>query len=107
LPNRNYVNGVRWENEVKKAFEDAGWFVIRSAGSRGLFDLAVFGNGNFLLIQCKLKRKPTEGEEDAMRDMARFCRAEYAYLVKSEEYAQQFIMNIKKCTEMIKEDLMG
>lgn len=35
MPNRKYQQGVALEREVKCLFEEAGWSVIRGAGSKG------------------------------------------------------------------------
>jgi len=45
--------GIRFEREVKKAFEKAGFTVIRSAASLGEADLYVEGVGS---IQCKVRK---------------------------------------------------
>lgn len=54
-----YANGAAFERKIKKAFEDAGYFVIRSAGSKGKVDLCAIRTDSFAmipdvcLIQCK------------------------------------------------------
>jgi hypothetical protein len=49
----NYQNGAAWERKAKQYLEDKGYFVIRSAGSHGIADLAAFGYGKCYLIQVK------------------------------------------------------
>jgi hypothetical protein len=39
MPNKNYLAGRRFEYQVKEALEKMGWTIIRSSGSKGLFDL--------------------------------------------------------------------
>jgi Holliday junction resolvase len=57
MPNRNYQRGRAFEYKVKKFFEQQGCLVIRSAGSKGPIDLAVFppaGDPRHpFLLQCK------------------------------------------------------
>lgn len=48
-----YIKGRRFENEARKMLEEAGWLVMRSAGSKGPFDLAAFGGLGSRLIQVK------------------------------------------------------
>ena len=42
MTNNNYRNGANRERRLKKKFEADGWFVIRSSGSHGIVDLALF-----------------------------------------------------------------
>lgn len=60
----NYSRGAAYERKVKKEYEEAGFLVIRSAGSKGPVDLVAIYPGfdqYVVLIQCKL-RKPTAAE---------------------------------------------
>ncbi len=36
---RSYIKGRSREHNLKQRLERAGWFVVRSAGSKGVFDL--------------------------------------------------------------------
>ena len=45
--------GIRFEREVKRLFEKAGFSVVRSAASLGKADLFVEGIGS---IQCKARK---------------------------------------------------
>jgi len=36
---KQYIKGRRFEYRVKKYFEEKGYYVIRSAGSHGIFGL--------------------------------------------------------------------
>jgi len=45
--------GIKFEIEVQNFFEDLGFYVMRSEGSKGIFDLIVVKNGKTLGIQCK------------------------------------------------------
>jgi len=50
----SYHIGARFERKVKKWLESQGWWVIRSAGSKGPVDLVAYKEGpKLLFIQCK------------------------------------------------------
>jgi Holliday junction resolvase len=53
--NKRYVRGRSFEYYVKKAYEEKGFLVVRSAGSRGRIDLvAISKEGKVYMIQCKI-----------------------------------------------------
>jgi Holliday junction resolvase len=52
----SYVKGRRFENYVREKLEKRGFIVVRSAGSKGLFDLVALRRGEVLLIQCKWRK---------------------------------------------------
>ncbi len=47
------ARGIRFERQVKKLFEKAGFSVVRSAASLGKADLFVEGIGS---VQCKVRK---------------------------------------------------
>jgi Holliday junction resolvase len=51
----NYSRAATHERRVKRQLEAAGYFVVRSAGSKGIADLVALprGGGRPLIIQCK------------------------------------------------------
>lgn len=53
MPNKNYQNGRAKEYRIKKRFENAGYTVLRSAGSHGFADLVAVRNEEIVFIQCK------------------------------------------------------
>lgn len=59
MVNKNYTRGRRFEYRVKKFFEDLGFYVVRSAGSKGVADLVVVKRDcsgmccRVGLVQCK------------------------------------------------------
>ena len=61
----NYRTGTRLEYDVQRRLRDAGCvMVLRSAGSRGPFDLlALRNNRPPLLVQCKIDRHRTSLRE--------------------------------------------
>jgi len=48
-----YALGRSFEYRTRDIFEKAGYFVFRSAQSRGVADLIAFKKGKVLFIQCK------------------------------------------------------
>ena len=53
MPNKNYVNGRSFEYRVKRRLEADGYYVVRSAGSKGKVDLLAVKDGNAAFVQCK------------------------------------------------------
>ncbi|MEM1668908.1 MAG: restriction endonuclease [Thermofilaceae archaeon] len=49
----NYQKGRNFEYLIRKKLESKGFLVIRSAGSKGLFDLVAIKENEVYLIQCK------------------------------------------------------
>ena len=48
-----YDNGRRFEYAVRNALQDAGYWVMRSAGSKSKVDLLALKQDECLLVQCK------------------------------------------------------
>jgi len=48
-----YQQGANFERRVKKFFENLGFFVVRSAGSKSPADLVCVKHGEVALVQCK------------------------------------------------------
>jgi len=48
-----YTQGYRLEREVRNILKKEGYTVIRSAGSKGLWDLVAYNEHEFRLIQVK------------------------------------------------------
>lgn len=67
MPNTNYKMGAHLEREAKKVLEDAGYYVMRSAGSLGLFDLVAFNKYSTRFIQVRKNRDLSKREKDAIR----------------------------------------
>ena len=77
---KNYKIGTKVEYAVRDIYLDRGFSVIRSAGSRGAFDLLAYDKFNVIFIQCK-NRKPTKQEMVDFRSakIPAFCRKEMWY----------------------------
>jgi hypothetical protein len=48
-----YKRGAHYERKAMKALQEEGYMVIKSAGSKGLFDLWAMGHGQLRLVQSK------------------------------------------------------
>lgn len=67
----NYADGRRFEYKVRDALADDGYYLIRSAGSKGLIDVVAFKPGQMLFVQAK-RRDGTigPGSRAALLDLA-------------------------------------
>lgn len=66
-----YQRGVRFEYKVKQAYEARGCYVVRSAGSHGLFDLIAIDEHGVEGVQCKYGADITDSEFMQLREFAR------------------------------------
>jgi hypothetical protein len=60
MPNKNYINGRSLEYRIKNILKENGFYVVRSAGSHGKWDLIAVNESKktIYLISCKKgKRK--------------------------------------------------
>lgn len=58
----NYDVGAAFERQAKKVLEDAGYYVVKSGGSRGIVDLCAIKQGEVLLVQAKRNGVLSPGE---------------------------------------------
>lgn len=86
-----YTKGRSFENYVKAKLEREGWWVCRSAGSKGKADLVAILPGtshlpaDVKLIQCKAgDRKISGAEKDALIELARTLRVDAAVAFKDK-----------------------
>jgi len=63
----SYKKGYRFEREVFNLFQSSGYYVIRSAGSHGTFDLICVKDGVVFGVQCKYNNHLNKREEYAMK----------------------------------------
>ena len=63
-----YRKGANFERRVKKFFEKLGYYVVRSAGSHGLFDLVAVKKKVVLGVQCKVDGRLSKEEERKLRN---------------------------------------
>jgi hypothetical protein len=54
--------GRRLEHRSRALLEARGYVVLRSAASKGLWDLVGFGADDAVLVQCKANRAPSPAE---------------------------------------------
>lgn len=74
-----YSRGRAFEHRVSHALEERGWYVIRAAGSKGLFDLVAWPRWDLypkhwqqqVLIQCRVNGECNQEDRDRMRAAAR------------------------------------
>ena len=66
MANKAYAKGYRFEREVFKLFSSSGFYVIRSSGSHGVFDLLAVKDGIAYGIQAKYNNHISAIEKQAM-----------------------------------------
>ena len=64
-----YRGGADLERAAKKTLETGGYYVIRSAGSKGIADMAAFKRGEIVLVQCKTDGYVGPAERVAFRQL--------------------------------------
>ena len=62
----NYAKGADAERECKRLLEMLGYDVIRSAGSKGMWDIVSVYPTHVRLIQVKVEGAMTPGEHEAI-----------------------------------------
>ncbi len=65
-----YRKGRRAEYLLKKELEEAGWFVVRSAGSRGVVDLVALKDDQVLLIQVQMGSYISYEKRQQLKELA-------------------------------------
>ena len=69
MPNKNYRKGYRIELIAKKELEANGYSVMRSGGSKGIFDLCAYDFNHFRLIQLKSTKRDSYILKQTIRDI--------------------------------------
>jgi Holliday junction resolvase len=59
----NYERGRTLEYRVIGKLREAGYFAVRSAGSKGAVDIAAIKPGQVLFVQCKLQQAAVSSAE--------------------------------------------
>lgn len=73
------VQGRRVEHAIRDDLIARGFYVVRSAGSKGRVDLVAIGAGVVLLVQCKRNAAALRpAERDALRELAEWADHAYA-----------------------------
>lgn len=91
MPNRNYLRGRRFEWQLKKDLESQGWFVYRTAGSHGIYDLIALRESEehgpqVALFQCKTTK------EDKVNPLIKEFTGKVAF--KADSFAQFLAVKI-------------
>lgn len=60
------AKGARQERKARRILEAAGYYVVKSGGSLGMFDLVALGPRDVRLIQVKSNRRPGPVEREAI-----------------------------------------
>lgn len=83
-----YRVGRRWEYRVKALLEEQGYYVMRSASSKGLFDLIAVKSTHVRLIQCKYGYQPSAVsiEEFKLFNAPPNCSKEFWIKLRGERY---------------------
>jgi Holliday junction resolvase len=69
MTNKHYQKGYTFEKRVQKYFEERDFFVVRSAGSKGVADLVVIRPYRLpIFVQCKYGKNITTEEKMKLRD---------------------------------------
>lgn len=63
-----YKRGYYYEDKIRKEFEKQGYYTIRSAGSKGLWDIVAMSSNFIVLIQSKKTGLPTPKERKLMAE---------------------------------------
>jgi len=63
-----YQRGYRFEREVWQKLVEKGYFVVRAAGSHGIFDLIAIKNIDVRGVQCKVSGKISKDELNKMKE---------------------------------------
>jgi len=66
--NRAYRKGRYYENSIRKEFEAKGFYIIRSAASKGLWDIIAINSDIIIFIQSKVNALPRPSERKAMSE---------------------------------------
>lgn len=83
----NYRRGTETEHKIKAILEDKGWYVVRSAGSKGLIDLIAMNyNGDIFAIQAKRTKEKVSWSryKDEIKELEKFARFHPAPNIKIE-----------------------
>ena len=66
MVNTHYRKGYVFELKIKHSLESKGFYVVKSAGSHGLFDLIAFDKSISLGLQLKNNCKVSKKEKDEL-----------------------------------------
>lgn len=64
---KSYPKGTYYERKARKVLEEDEFYVVRSAGSKGIWDLVAINRKKVRLIQVKADSLPTKEEKKTMQ----------------------------------------
>jgi len=84
MRDKNYRKGADFERKIKNKLESAGYFVIRSAGSKGPADLVAWDSNSRdespYFFQCKTGEEGiTKAEVEKLAPLSQFGSTYFAY----------------------------
>ena len=91
MPNKRYVKGRNFEYRVKRYFEAKGYFVVRSAGSKGVFDLIAITDGEVIGIQCKKHGQVSKDELNRIIEVSKKYRIKPRIATVDEKNRLKFV----------------
>lgn len=94
-----YSRGRAFEYRVKAYYEKHGWFVIRSAGSKGVADLvAIAPEGKYIhFVQCKLHGSISPDERQKLFSIAEKYGA-YPILASANKQGKGVLLKTVRAT---------
>jgi len=66
--NKSYRKGRYYENKIRKIFEKKGFYVVRSAASKGIWDLVAINADFIVFVQSKANQIPGIKERERMQN---------------------------------------
>jgi hypothetical protein len=61
--------GTRFERDVARRLRAEGWYVIRAAGSLGIFDLFAVCGSDYACIECTTNARSAKAKERCLKRM--------------------------------------
>ncbi len=88
--------GLDFERKIKKIFEEKGYYVVRSAGSRGVADLVALNKEEKLLIACKKTGNLTVNAKNRLVETAKKINGTPILAFEEEGRVKTIILTEKK-----------
>lgn len=81
MAHKGYEIGADFERRCKRHFEKLGYYVVKSAGSKGIVDLVCLNRNGNVLVQCRVKGNLSKDEELELIKLGAItgCRVLLAY----------------------------
>ena len=94
----NYTKGANAERECKKLLEMLGYDVVRSAGSKGMWDIVGVYCNHIRLIQVKVEgaMTPAEHESIELYKVSAFCTKEVWTRLAGKSAEERWVVEVVK-----------